>query len=517
MSVLYSPKRFLLIIVLATGLLSVSFQIPKTSKVEIKNIGLSSDEPAKIMLALEEGDDLRINIRNRGKENELKDTETEFKLWKTGEETILLTGNIGNKTYKYAPPAKGSYVLELMTKRKKEQFCHISLEKVAGAWSSDKPAVTIKSTLLEPPSKGLDNKLRITYPVAPDFNISIAGEGKNAGAITLEIPALDVKTSLDKGFQQKEKLAKDLDVYLYLDEGNLKDKGWLDRIIGKYKKAAYNINKFCEIKVNSPEKRKDNTSEGSIAGKASGPQASSVSSANEKASERNDNKEFKVKDESGEKTNEQILLSALSSISSLPSLLKKDDNQKKLIPLPNPMTLITLDLTSQFDFTVPVKKVKRKCAEIKINDVGSQYYAYWAGISSDIFEGYQRMQDGLKALGHTSTLLNIYSDGMYFQRSIREPAYNTEMQPFPLPLRRMPVIDNVEIAILDADNKIRFEDGRDYESIVSDFYRTTGQMFGFSPIRHIGPIYLCGCNKNKLTPVTIKALFETYAIPETDL
>gem|GEM_PF-2657104 len=511
MQVPYFPKRLLLIIVLATGLLSVSFQMPKTSKVEIKNIGLSKDESAKIMLTLEEDDDLRINIRNRGKENELKDTETEFKLWKTGEETSLLTGNIGNKVYKYICPAKGSYILEVMTKRKKEQFCHISLEKVAGTWSGDKPAVTIKSTLLEPPSKGLDNKLRITYPVAQNINVSIAGEGKNAGAITLEIPSLDIRTSLDKGFQQKEKLTKDLDVYLYLDEDNLKDRDWFDRIIGRNKKAAYNINKFCEIKVNSPEKKQENTSESPLAGKSSGLQAFSASSTIEKTSEGVDIKTILEQQKlDREKEYEQQ--------KQFYERLMKNNNEKRLIKLPSAIKEYTLDLANQFDFTLPVSKEKRKCIEIKINDIGSQYYAYWVGIS-DIFERYKKDENELKqnypGQSPAPTLLSVYSNGMYFQKARRDAVHNEILYPLAINTDK-DIIDDVELAIVDEANKSLFESGQAYSYIKKGLLSTTGQMFGFSPFLN-STLYLCGCNKNKLTSVTIKAKFEAYTTPESDL
>ena len=83
--------------------------------------------------------------------------------------------------------ANGDYILEVNTQNKKDQFYNVTLEKISGKWLGDKPPITVKSTLLEPPSKGLDNKLCISYPVSKNTITALVGEGKNANGITVEV------------------------------------------------------------------------------------------------------------------------------------------------------------------------------------------------------------------------------------------------------------------------------------------------------------------------------------------
>lgn len=70
---------------------------------------------------------------------------------------------------------------------------------------------------------------------------ALVGEGKNANGITVEVPQFQIKSTMDKGFQQAITEPLQLDVFMYLDPENLKSKGVIDKIMSLGKKDKKQI------------------------------------------------------------------------------------------------------------------------------------------------------------------------------------------------------------------------------------------------------------------------------------
>ena len=78
------------------------------------------------------------------------------------------------------------------------------------------------------------------------------------------------------------------------------------------------------------------------------------------------------------------------------------------------------------------------------------------------------------------------------------------------------MLDNIEIAIVDEQNKELFEKQGDYKSYIDSpyngLYKTSGQMFGFIKLPDESTeLYLCSCNRNKYNGVRLYTIFETFS------
>ncbi len=385
---------------------------------------------------------------------------------------------------------------------------NVAFEKINGNWLGDKAPVAVKSSLLEAPSKDLSNKLCISYPVSKNTITALVGEGKNANGITIEVPRFLIKTTMDKGFQQTITESFQLDVFMYLDPENTKSKGVIDRImaLGKKGKTA-NLSQFCEVKTFISESKQADISDNLLSSKPSG-SASSGSGEFPKTSE----KPMSIAEMN--KLNEQTRMEQEESLKlfgeSLASALKPE---QKTILVQNPEDRIIQNLPCQFDFT---EANKRKCKPVpNINGSESQFFSYWVGVNQELFQTYRAVAQQYKNIDrlNNSTPLSEYSNAVYFQKSIHDRADNTEIRPFPF-RNDEPSFDNVEIALVDDINRQLFESSQNYSSITSGLLGNTGQLFGFKSITSNSQMYLCSCNHNKQSPVSIYAIFETYTLPQ---
>ena len=496
------------LILLLSGFISTSFQAPKTSKIEIKNLGLSKAESAKVLLALKNDDVLKLTFRDRNG-NIIIDKNVDFTIKKIPSLEIIRTGKIGDRMPNLNISANGDYILEVNTQNKKDQFYNVTLEKISGKWLGDKPPITVKSTLLEPPSKGLDNKLCISYPVSKNTITALVGEGKNANGITVEVPQFQIKSTMDKGFQQAITEPLQLDVFMYLDPENLKSKGVIDKImsLGKKDKKA-NLSQFCEVKTFISETKQNDATGNPLSSKPASAGGGGGGGEFPKTSEKPLSiAEMNAQLEQARKDSQESLK---QMVEGMKDVMRSD---QKVMLLPKIQPPIIQNLLNQFDFTV---NEKRKCTPVPyINESDSQFFGYWIGISSEHYRIYRLITQELKLNDpiNNPTPLSEYSNGIFYQKGIHDQATNLETRPFPIPLDDGS-IDNVEIALVDNSNKLLFESGLNYASMTNGLSGNTGQLFGFKSITNNSPVFLCSCNHNKQSPVSIYAIFETYTLPQ---
>lgn len=487
------------------SILSSSFQPVKSSKVEIKNLGLSKSEPAKVIVFLKKDDVVKLSFKDRAG-NVTFDKASEFTLKRIPSLEVIQTGKIGDRLKNIDVPNTGDYIFEIKTSNKRDVFYNVSFEKLQGKWTSEKPPVTIKSTLLEPPSKNKENRLSINYPVQKNNVAAMAGEGKNASGITVEIPQLEVNTTMDKGFQQTITENLQLEVFMYLDEKNLKSKGMINKILslGKKDKRA-NLDEFCEVKAYVADaKQAEQSSEAALANKP----PSGNNPLNPKGSDKPLSvAEMKSQLDQASKESQESLKQVMEGMKDA----LKSDQKIRLLHKPQPPVI--QNCPNIYDFTVTSK---RKCTAIKyINESESQFFGYWVGISNDHFKIYNRIQQELKLNDPMTnpTPLSEYSNSLHYQKGITDQAHNFDTRPFPIPMDQNS-LDNLEIALVDEKNKELFETAKAYVPVAKGLAGNTGQMYGFKSITSTIPIFLCSCNLNKQTPVTLYAVFETYTLPE---
>ena len=486
------------------SILSSSFQPVKSSKVEIKNLGLSKDAPAKVIVFLKKEDIVKLSFKDRAG-NVIFDKSSEYTIKRMPSLEIIQAGKIGDRSKNIEVPTTGDYIFQINTTNKRDVFYNVSFEKLQGKWTSEKPPVTIKSTILEHPSKNKDNWLSINYPVQKNNVAAMAGEGKNAGGITVEIPQFQINTTMDKGFQKEISENLQLEVYMYLDEKNLKSKGMLNKIfsLGKKDKRA-NLDEFCEVKAFVADaKQAEQSGEAALANKPSSDNPLSPKGSDKPLSVA----EMKSQLDQASKESQESLKQVMEGMK---DALKSD---QKIRLLHKSQPLMTQNCPNLYDFTTTAK---RKCTLIKyINESESQFFGYWVGISDAHSKIYNRIQQELKLNDPMTnpTPLSEYSNSLHYQKGISDQAQNLDTRPFPIPMDQI-TLDDLEIALVDEHNKQLFETAKSYVSVAKGLAGNTGQMYGFKSITSTVPIYLCSCNLNKQSPVTLYAIFETYTLPE---
>lgn len=486
------------------SILTSSFQPVKSSKVEIKNLGLTKGTPAKVIVFLKKDDVVKMSFKDRAG-NVIFDKASEYTLKRIPSLEIIQAGKIGDRLKNIEVSTTGEYIFEINTTNKRDVFYNIAFEKLQGKWTSDKPPVTIKSTLLEHPSKNKESWLSINYPVQKNNVAAMAGEGKNAGGITVEIPQFQINTTMDKGFQQAISENLQLEVFMYLDEKNLKSKGMISKILTLGKKdKRVNLDEFCEVKAYLADaKQAEQSGDAALANKPSGNNPLDPKGSEKPLSVA----EMKSQLDQASKDSQESLKQVMEGMKDA----LKSDQKIRLLHKPQPPVI--QNCPNIYDFTITTK---RKCNLIKyINETESQFFGYWVGISDYHFKIYNRIQQELKLNDPMTnpTPLSEYSNSLHYQKAISDQAHNMDTRPFPIPMDQNS-LDNLEIALVDEKNKEAFESAKTYESVAKGLAGNTGQMYGFKSITTTTPIYLCSCNLNKQTPITLYAVFETYTLPE---
>ena len=171
-------------------------------------------------------------------------------------------------------------------------------------------------------------------------------------------------------------------------------------------------------------------------------------------------------------------------------------------------------LSPVFDYSADQK---RKCKSIsKMIGVGEDdMLGFWVGISTRQLLEYNRQREVYKGkmIGYWSPLMQ-YADVLYI-RKMMPMAMNIETRHLPL-YAFTTMLDNIEIAIVDEQNKELFEKQGDYKSYIDSpyngLYKTSGQMFGFIKLPDESTeLYLCSCNRNKYNGVRLYTIFETFS------
>ncbi len=192
--------------------------------------------------------------------------------------------------------------------------------------------------------------------------------------------------------------------------------------------------------------------------------------------------------------------------------VKWKEDMKRIENMFNPR----IDTTAQSIFNNDIRETipprgnllasNRMCFDITDVPMGNLFWLYWIGIGDQQLEQYQNEEtEKLKRYPRSISYLG-YLGNLLFKRG----GYND-------PLRRTYQSgrshDQTEYAIVDWDNRINFLKNRPYEPI---FPYMKGENIAYTignssiPNQENGVVYLCVCNKNYNTPVTIHFKYETF-------
>lgn len=479
--------------------------LPQT--VVIKNIGLSNESPAKFRLNLLENDEVLISFRN-SKNEVLSKSGLTYTLTQIPASEIA-SGPADGKAKRIDIYDSGEYVLEISKTDRKDSYINVYIEKSKGKWSQGNPPVTIESALIAPPDKNNPNNgITMSWPVEKGGKFNLSGEGKNAKGLSMSLPQYKIENqTLDKGFSTEIPKDINVEVTFFLDEENLKAKGLKDKVISLFsKKGSININEFAAIKAQSTPAPK-----GGGTGSGDSP-LNSKPGKDEKTGGTGPGSELEkllqMQEDAAKRSEE---MAKIQNEAMLAALMNLKPVEKIKLELATAGEFGTVELPCQFDYS---KSKKRLCRSFpRVNSISGAYFGFWVGINKSLNDSYLNVEKRLSNANFQKySPLQMYSNHMYFERGAPEWVYNLPAMQLPVPVEEKMVSDDVEIAILNEHNKELFEQDLPYESYINRTDGSTGQVYIFGKAAMTDGLYICACNKNKLSPITMHFKAETYTL-----
>ncbi|KXK19072.1 MAG: hypothetical protein UZ08_BCD001001552 [Candidatus Parvibacillus calidus] len=497
-----------LIILTMLVLTSLSFQTVSPDRISVRNLGISNKEEVEIFLNFSKDDIVSFNFKSSDEQN-VSDKSMTYSLSKIPislDNSVVREKQVSEASKPVKILSDGQYLLTVRTSQKGVQFFNLNLDKMNKPWNSNAPLIKIHASIMDRPGRN-QKKLRLSYSVQEKSSINIIGAGKSADIFTLEENSFRINTTLDKGISISEKSKPE--ILIYLDEENLKKKNLWQIVESLFKKGRYpNLKNLAEISFGVVQNSTAESSKDDL--------VFSKPSSNQTGTDQ--------KGQGGQSRGSQSGTGnsfAGTNNSGMP-LSRIPQDTANLFDTPEKITIgsnfqridSSMYLSPVFDYSADQK---RKCKSIsKMIGVGEDdMLGFWVGISTRQLLEYNRQREVYKGkmIGYWSPLMQ-YADVLYI-RKMMPMAMNIETRHLPL-YAFTTMLDNIEIAIVDEQNKELFEKQGDYKSYIDSpyngLYKTSGQMFGFIKLPDESTeLYLCSCNRNKYNGVRLYTIFETFS------